>query len=100
LKDREVEEPKMRADTLLRKLQFQKALSEDELNAYLEKVEADGSLPPSEMLILLEMMTQRIANVSIEDFKAVSNLAGANCPTGGKAVEDNAMRALVSKLVK
>jgi len=90
----------MRAETLLRKLQFQKALSEDELNAYLKKLTSDGSLPPSEILILLELMTQRIANVSVEDFKAVSSLAGGDRPTAEKNVEGNALRAMVSKLSK
>lgn len=93
----------MRAETLLRKLEFQKALSEDELSAYLKKLTADGSLPPSEILVLLELMTQRIANVSVEDFKAASSLAGGNRPSAEKAgqtTEGNALRAMVSKLSK
>ena len=53
-------ELKMHAETLLRKLHMQKALSEDELNAYLEKVNSDGSLPTGEILTLLELMKQRI----------------------------------------
>jgi hypothetical protein len=92
----------MRAETLLRKLQFQKALSEDELNSYLEKIRPDGSLPPSEILILLEVMTQRIANIAVEDFKAVSSLAGGDRPAekAGKTTEGNALRAIVTKLSK
>ena len=92
----------MRAETLLRKLQFQKALSEDELNAYLKKLTSDGSLPRNEILVLLEVMTQRIANVSIEDFKAVSSLAGGDRPVekAGKTTEGNALRAIVTKLSK
>jgi hypothetical protein len=73
-------EPKMHAETLLRKLRLQEALSEDELNAYLKKVKSDGSLPTSEILILLELMKQRIENVSIEDIRVVSSLAGGNRP--------------------
>ncbi len=75
----------MRAETLLRKLHFQRALSEDELSAYLKKVKSDGSLPPGEILILLELMKQRIENVSVEDFKAVSSLAGGHHPSAEKA---------------
>jgi hypothetical protein len=93
----------MRAETLLRKLHFQEALSEDELNAYLKKVKSDGTLPPSEILILLELMKQRIENVSVEDFQAVSSLAGGNRPSAekaGKIDEEHALRAIVSKLPK
>jgi hypothetical protein len=91
----------MRAETLLRKLHFQEALSDDELNAYLEKVNSDGTLPPNEILILLELMKQRIENVLVEDFKAVSSLAGARRPSvAGKMDEQNALRAIVSKLTK
>jgi hypothetical protein len=94
-------EPKMRAETLLRKLHFQKALSDDELNAYLKKVKQDGTLPPGEILILLELMKQRVENVAVEDFKAVSSLAGAHRPSvAGKMDEQNALRAIVSKLTK
>ena len=91
----------MRAEMLLRKLQFQKAaLSETELDAYLKKVKSVGSLPSGEILILLELMKQRIAKVSVEDFKAVSSLAGADHPSAGKNVEGNELRAIVSKLAK
>ncbi len=93
----------MRAETLLRKLHFQEALSEDELNAYIKKVKSDGTLPPGELLILLELMKQRIAKVSVEDFKAVSSLAGSHRPSAekaGKIDEQNALRAIVSKLTK
>jgi hypothetical protein len=92
----------MHAETLLRKLRFQEALSEDELNAYLKKVKSDGSLPASEILILLELMKQRIENVSIEDITAV-RLAGGNRPSAekaGKGNEERALRAIVSKLKK
>ncbi len=93
----------MHAQTLLRKLHFQDALSEDELNAYLEKVKSDGSLPSSEILILLELMKQRIEKVSVDDFKAVTSLAGGNRPSAekaGKIDEQNALRAIISKLAK
>jgi hypothetical protein len=95
-------EPKMHAETLLRKLRLQEALSEDELNAYLKKVKSDGSLPTSEILILLELMKQRIENVSVEDITAV-RLAGGNRPSAekaGKSDEEHALRAIVSKLKK
>ncbi len=93
----------MHAETLLRKLRMQEALSEDELNAYLKKVKSDGSLPISEILILLELMKQRIENVSFEDIRAVSSLAGGNRPSAekaGKIDEELALRAIVSKLTK
>jgi len=91
----------MRAETLLRKLHFQEALSDDELNAYLEKVNSDGTLPPGEILILVELMKQRIEHVLVEDFKAVSSLAGARSrAVAGKMDEQNALRAIVSKLTK
>jgi hypothetical protein len=93
----------MYAGTLLRKLRLQEALSEDELNAYLKKVKSDGSLPPSEILILLELMTQRIEKVSVEDIRAISSLAGGNRPSAekaGKIDEEHALRAIVSKLTK
>ncbi len=93
----------MRAETLLRKLRFQEAISEDELNAYLKKVKSDGSLPPDEILILLELMKQRIENVLVEDFKAVSSLAGGDRPSAEKPRkidEQNALRTIVSKLTK
>ena len=93
----------MHAETMLRKLRLQEALSEDELNAYLKKVKSDGSLPTSEILILLELMTQRIEKVSVEDIRAVSSLAGGNRPSAekaGKIDEEHALRAIVSKLTK
>ncbi len=91
----------MRAETLLRKLHFQRALSDDELNGYLKKVKSDGTLPPGEILILLELMKQRVEYVSVDDFKAVSSLAGAHHPSvAGKMDEQNALRAIVSKLTK
>jgi hypothetical protein len=91
----------MRAETLLRKLHFQKALSDDELNAYLKKLNSDGTLPPGEILILLELMKQRVENVTVEDFKAVSSVAGDHRPSvAGKMHEQNALRAIVSKLAK
>ena len=93
----------MRAETLLRKLRLQEALSEDELNAYLKKLKSDGSLPPCEIPILLELMMQRTENLSIEDIKAVSGLVGGNHPSAKKAGrmdEEHAMRAIVSKLTK
>lgn len=93
----------MHAETMLRKLCLQEALSEDELNAYLKKVKSDGSLPTSEILILLELMTQRIEKVSVEDIRAVSSLAGGNRPSAekaGKIDEEHALRAIVSKLTK
>ena len=92
----------MHAETLLRKLHMQKALSEDELNAYLKKVNSDGSLPTGEILILLELMKQRIEKVSVEDLTAV-RLAGSNRPSAekaGKSSEEHALRAIVSKLTK
>lgn len=96
-------EPKMRTETLLRKLHLRKALSEDELNAYLKKVKSDGSLPPGEILNLLELMKQRTESLSIEDIRAVSGLAGGNRRSGESAKrpdEDHALRAIVSKLKK
>jgi hypothetical protein len=96
-------EPKMRAETLLRKLHFQEALSEEELNAYLEKIGSDGLLPPGEIPSLLELMMQRTEHLSIEDIKAASSLVGGNSPSATKAGginEDHAMRAIASKLAK
>jgi hypothetical protein len=93
----------MRAETLLRKLQLQEALSEDELKAYLDKLGPDGSLPPGEIPVLLELLMQRTENLSIEDIKEVSSLIGENRPStekAGKIDEDQAMRAIVSKLAK
>ena len=93
----------MRAETLLRKLHLQGALCEDELKAYLNKLTSDGSLPLSEILILLELLAQRTENLSIEDIKAVSSLAGGNRPSAEKTRkidENQAMRAIVSKLIK
>jgi hypothetical protein len=96
-------EPKMRADTLLRKLHFQEALSEEELNGYLKKIGSDGSLPPGEIPGLLELMMQRTEHLSIEDIKAASSLVSGNSPSATKAGgidEDHAMRAIASKLAK
>ena len=93
----------MHAETLLRKLRFQDALSEDELNAYLKKVKSDGSLPISEILILFELMKQRMENVSFEDIRAMSSLAGgtrSSAEKAGKSDEEHALRAIVSKLTK
>ena len=93
----------MRAETLLRKLRLQEALSEDELNAYLKKIGSDGLLPPMEIPSLLELMMQRTEHLSIEDIKAVSSLLGGNRPSADKAGridEDHAMRGIVSRLMK
>ncbi|WP_296710518.1 hypothetical protein [Rhodoblastus sp.] len=93
----------MRAETLLRKLHFQEALSEDVLKAYLDKIGSDGSLPSGEVPSLLELIMQRIDKVSIEDIKAVSSLVcGDRLSTGnaGKIDENHAMRVIVSKLKK
>ncbi len=91
----------MRAETLLRKLRLQEALSEAELTAYLGKLTPDGALPPLEALTLLEMLGQRTGNLSIEDIKAVSSLASGNplpAEKGGGIDETQAMRAIFSKL--
>jgi hypothetical protein len=99
----EKSESKMRAETILRKLRLQDALSEDELQAYLIKLRPDGSLPPSEIPVLLEVMMQRTEKLSVEDIKAVSSLVGGTSPSAekaGKIDEDQAMRAIVSKLTK
>jgi hypothetical protein len=96
-------EPKMRAETVLRKLHLQEALSENELNAYLTKIGPDGSLPPMEIPSLLELMMQRTEHISIEDIKAVSSLVGGNHPSAeksGRIDEDHAMRGIVSRLTK
>jgi hypothetical protein len=96
-------EPDMRAETLLRKLHFQNALSEDDFKAYLEKIGSDGSFPPAEIPSLLELIMQRMEKVSIEDIKAVSSLVGGDpLSTGnaGKIDENHAMRAIVSRLKK
>lgn len=92
----------MRAETLLRKLRLQEALCEDELTTYLGKLEADGSLPPSDALILLELLGQRTGRLSIEDIKAVSRLASGNSPSSNEANfdEGQAKRAIVSNLTK
>jgi hypothetical protein len=93
----------MNAETLLRKLHLQEALSEDELKAYLNKVRSDGSLPPSEIPILLELMAHRTENVLFEDIRALSSLAGGNRRSATKAAkidEEKALRAIVSKLTK
>jgi hypothetical protein len=96
-------EPKMRAETLLRKLHFQEAISEDDLKAYLDKIGSDGSLPSGEVPSLLELIKQRIEKVSIEDIKAVSSLVCGDRPStgnAGKIDENQAMRVIVSKLKK
>lgn len=93
----------MRAETLLRKLRLQEALSEDELDAYLGKIGSDGSLPPMEVPGLLELMMQRTEHLSIDDIKAVSGLVGGNRPSAEKAGridEDRAMRGIISRLTK
>ena len=93
----------MQAETLLRKLRLQEALSEDELEAYLSKLRSDGSLPPSEIPVLLELMKQRTENLSFEDIRAASSLAEGNrlsTEKSGGPDEDQATRAIVSKLTK
>jgi hypothetical protein len=92
----------MRAETLLRKLRLQEALCEDELTTYLGKLKPDGSLPPSDALILLEMLGQRTARLSIEDIKAVSSLVSGNCPSTNETGfdEGQAKRAIISNLSK
>jgi hypothetical protein len=93
----------MHAETLLRKLRLQEALSEDELDAYLKKVKSDGALPISEVLILFELMKQRMENVSFDDIGALSRLAGgtrSSAEKAGKSDEEHALRAIVSKLTK
>lgn len=93
----------MRAETLLRKLHLQEALSEDELEAYLGKIGPDGSLPPMEVPNLLELMMQRTERLSIEDIKAASSLVGGNRPSAdktGRIDEDRAMRGIISRLTK
>jgi hypothetical protein len=93
----------MNAETVLRKLHFYKALSDGELEAYLNKVRSDGSLPPSEILTLLELMTSRTESLPLECIKEVSSLAGGtrqSVEKAGKIDEERAMRAIVSKLTK
>jgi hypothetical protein len=93
----------MRAETLLRKLRLQEALSEDELTAYLGKLEADGSLPPGEALTLLETVGQRTAKLSVDDIRAVASLAGgpgSSTDKAGTCGEDRSIRAIISKLAK
>lgn len=93
----------MQAETLLRKLHLQKALSEDELQAYLKKMRSDGSLSPNEIPTLLELMMNRTEKISVEDIKEISALACGNRPSSEKAGrmdEDHAMRTIVSKLTK
>lgn len=93
----------MRAETLLRKLRLQEALSEDELDAYLRKIGSDGSLPPMEIPSLLELMMQRTDHLSIEDIKAASSLVGGIRPSAdktGRIDEDQAMRGIISRLMK
>ena len=96
-------EPKMNAETVLRKLHFHKALSDDELKVYLNKVRSDGSLPPSEIPILLELMRHRTENLPFACIKELSILAGGNRHSAEKAGiidEEQAMRAIASKLTK
>ena len=93
----------MHADTLLRKLHLQQALSDDELKGYLEKLGPDGSLQRSEIPALLELMMQRTEKLSIDDIKAVSSLAcgdQACVEQSGNGAEDQAMRTIISKLSK
>jgi hypothetical protein len=92
----------MRAETLLRQLHLQKALSDDELTAYLAALTSDGSLPPSEIPILLELMTQRAENLSFDCIRELSSLAGGKEPSAnaGNICEERALRSLVSKLAK
>jgi hypothetical protein len=92
----------MRAETLLRKLRLQEALCEDELTTYLGKLKADGSLAPTDALILLELLGQRTKRLSVEDIKAVSSLASGNCPSTNEANFDEGQvkRAIVSNLSK
>jgi len=92
----------MRAETLLRQLHLQTALSDDELTAYLAALRPDGSLPPDEIPILLELMTQRSEKLSFDCIRELSSLAGAtDLPSnGGKINEDHAVRSIVSKLAK
>ncbi len=93
----------MNAGTLLRKFRLQEALSEDELNAWLAKLSPDGSLPSSEIPILLELMMQRTERLSVEDIRAVAGLASRNggpVEKGGRDQAEQAMRAIVSKLTK
>ena len=93
----------MRAETLLRKLCLQEALSEDEFNSYRDKLRPDGSLPAEEIPLLLELLKQRTEHLSIEDIKAVSSLAGqdrSSTDKAGKIDEDQALRAIASKLGK
>ena len=92
----------MAAETLLRSLHLQKALSDDELATYLAALRSDGSLPPSEIPILLELMTQRSEKLSFDCIRELSSLAGGNSPpaNAGKIDESQVMRKLVSKLAK
>ena len=92
----------MRAETLLRQLHLQKALSDDELTAYLAALRSDGSFPPDEIPVLLELMTHRSENLSFDCIRELSGLVGGNGLSAdtGKIDEDCAMRAIVSKLAK
>lgn len=92
----------MQAETLLRKLRLQEAFSEGELEDYLKKLRPDGSLPPDEIPNLLALMMQRTENLSVEDIKAASSLIGDNpAPTKNtRGIDECAMQAIVSKLVK
>ena len=93
----------MRAETLLRKLHLQKALSDDEFEAYLNTLNSDGSLPPREITILLELMMHRTENLSFDCIRDLSSFGGGNgvsAKNAGKIDEERAMRAMVSKLTK
>jgi hypothetical protein len=92
----------MRAETLLRQLHLQKALSDDELKTYLAALASDGALPPSEIPILLGLMTQRAENLSFDCIGELSSLAGGKDPSAnaGNISEEQALRSLVSKLAK
>ena len=92
----------MHADTLLRTLHLQKALSDDELKAYLAALRSDGSLPPSEIPILFELMTSRSENLSFDCIRELSSRVGGNDPSANarKIDEGQVMQAIVSKLAK
>jgi len=92
----------VRAETLLRQLHLQKALSDDELKACLAALRSDGSFPPGEIPVLLELMTHRSENLSFDCIRELSGLVGGNglSANAGKIDEDCAMRAIVSKLAK
>lgn len=92
----------MRAETLLRQLHLQMALSDQELEAYLIKLGPDGALPPSEIPILLELMTSRSEKLSFDCIRELSSLAGGKGPSAnaGKIDENQVVRTLASKLAK